>query len=173
MKDREHGQLAPLTPTCGTLVMLRTVLAQPALIAANYSPYLKRFYEQVKVWREEGRRPGAQVSRHHLPNLEEQVGSQRLPGVCLAEDHEDAVGPANGNPGFWFPHRRPPDSADARMVLAGRGSLRRGKPGRAFAFHARFCKPDNRSGRLRRKSEAEQFLRLTKDENQVVVDKTS
>lgn len=28
-------------------------------------------------------------------------------------------------------------------------------------------------GRLRRKSEAEQFLRLTKDENQVVVDKTS
>jgi hypothetical protein len=28
-------------------------------------------------------------------------------------------------------------------------------------------------GRLRRKPEAEQFLRLTKDENQVVVDKTS
>jgi len=31
----------------------------------------------------------------------------------------------------------------------------------------------NRDGRLRRKPEAEQFLRLTKDENQVVVDKTS
>lgn len=31
----------------------------------------------------------------------------------------------------------------------------------------------NRDGRLRRKPEAEQFLRLAKDENQVVVDKTS
>jgi hypothetical protein len=30
-----------------------------------------------------------------------------------------------------------------------------------------------RDGRLRRKPEAEQFLRLAKDENQVVVDKTS
>ena len=30
-----------------------------------------------------------------------------------------------------------------------------------------------RDGRLRRKPEAEQFLRLTKDENQVEVDKTS
>ena len=30
-----------------------------------------------------------------------------------------------------------------------------------------------RDGRLRRKPEAKQFLRLTKDENQVVVDKTS
>jgi hypothetical protein len=32
---------------------------------------------------------------------------------------------------------------------------------------------NNRDGRLRRKPEAEQFLRLAKDENQVVVDKTS
>ena len=31
----------------------------------------------------------------------------------------------------------------------------------------------NRDGRLRRKPEAKQFLRLAKDENQVVVDKTS
>jgi hypothetical protein len=31
----------------------------------------------------------------------------------------------------------------------------------------------NCDGRLRRKPEAAQFLRLTKDENQVVVDKTS
>jgi hypothetical protein len=31
----------------------------------------------------------------------------------------------------------------------------------------------DRDGRLRRKPEAEQFLRLAKDENQVVVDKTS
>ena len=31
----------------------------------------------------------------------------------------------------------------------------------------------NRDGRLRRKPEAEQFLRLAKDENQVIVDKTS
>jgi hypothetical protein len=31
----------------------------------------------------------------------------------------------------------------------------------------------NRDGRLRRKPEAMQFLRLAKDENQIVVDKTS
>jgi hypothetical protein len=31
----------------------------------------------------------------------------------------------------------------------------------------------NRDGRLRRKPETERFLRLAKDENQVVVDKTS
>jgi hypothetical protein len=37
----------------------------------------------------------------------------------------------------------------------------------------RSARPCNRDGRLRRKPEAEQFLRLTKDENQCVVDKTS
>ena len=37
----------------------------------------------------------------------------------------------------------------------------------------RSAKARNHDGRLRRKPEAEQFLRLTKDENQVVVDKTS
>jgi hypothetical protein len=37
----------------------------------------------------------------------------------------------------------------------------------------RSARPCNRDGRLRRKPEAEPFLRLTKDKNQVVVDKTS
>lgn len=37
----------------------------------------------------------------------------------------------------------------------------------------RSAKPANRDGWLRRKPEAEQFLRLAKDENQIVVDKTS
>ncbi len=33
----------------------RTALVQSALIAANYSPYLKRFYEQVKARRGAGK----------------------------------------------------------------------------------------------------------------------
>jgi hypothetical protein len=37
----------------------------------------------------------------------------------------------------------------------------------------RSARARNHDGRLRRKPEAEQFLRLAKDENQIVVDKTS
>jgi hypothetical protein len=37
----------------------------------------------------------------------------------------------------------------------------------------RSAEVNGRDGRLRRKPEAEQFLRLTKDENQCAVDKTS
>ena len=37
----------------------------------------------------------------------------------------------------------------------------------------RSAKARNHDGRLRRKPEAAQFLRLAKDENQIVVDKTS
>lgn len=37
----------------------------------------------------------------------------------------------------------------------------------------RSATPSNRDGRLRRKPEAKQFLRLAKDENQCGVDKTS
>jgi hypothetical protein len=58
-------------------------------------------------------------------------------------------------------------------VLGGKGSLRRGKPGRALASCAPFCGRIIRDGRLRREPDAVQFLRLAKDENQVVVDKTS
>jgi len=60
-----------------------------------------------------------------------------------------------------------------RTVLAGKGSLRRGQPRRALASSAPFCAASIRDGRLRREPDAAQFLRLTKDENQVVVDKTS
>jgi hypothetical protein len=58
-------------------------------------------------------------------------------------------------------------------VLGGKGSLRRANSGRALASCARFCTPMIRDGRLRREPDAAQFLRLVKDENQVVVDKTS
>lgn len=61
----------------------------------------------------------------------------------------------------------------SRTVLGGKGSLRHGKPGRALASCAPFCASIDRDGRLRREPDAEQFLRLTKDENQIVVDKTS
>ena len=37
----------------------------------------------------------------------------------------------------------------------------------------RYADASHRDGRLRRKPEAKQFLRLEKDENQIVVDKTS
>ena len=61
----------------------------------------------------------------------------------------------------------------SRTVLGGKGSLRRVKSGRALASCAPFCRMIIRDGRLRREPDAMQFLRLAKDENQVVVDKTS
>jgi len=58
-------------------------------------------------------------------------------------------------------------------VLGGKGSLRRGTPRRALASCAPLCLRIIRDGRLRREPDTVQFLRLAKDENQVVVDKTS
>ena len=55
---------------------------QSALIAANYSPYLKRFYEQVKARRGAGKAIIALARKflgHHLPDVEEQVGLRGLP----------------------------------------------------------------------------------------------
>jgi hypothetical protein len=60
-----------------------------------------------------------------------------------------------------------------RTVLGGKGSLCRGQNRRALASSAPFCTRMIRDGRLRREPDAVQFLRLAKDENQVVVDKTS
>ena len=60
-----------------------------------------------------------------------------------------------------------------RTVLGGKGPLRRGKNGRALASCAPFCRMMIRDGRLRREPDTVRFLRLAKDENQVVVDKTS
>jgi hypothetical protein len=65
------------------------------------------------------------------------------------------------------------EASGSRTVLGGKGSLRRGKPRRALVSCAPFRLRTNRDGRLRREPDTEQFLRLTKDENQVVVDKTS
>ena len=60
-----------------------------------------------------------------------------------------------------------------RTVLGGKGPLCRGQNRRALASSAPFCTRMIRDGRLRREPDAVQFLRLAKDENQVVVDKTS
>ena len=62
---------------------------------------------------------------------------------------------------------------NSRTVLGGKGALRRGKLRRALAACAPFYRLTNRDGRLRREPDAEQFLRLAKDENQMAVDKTS
>jgi hypothetical protein len=58
-------------------------------------------------------------------------------------------------------------------VLGGKGTLRRAKNRRALASCAPLCQGIIRDGRLRREPDTEQFLRLTKDENQMRVDKTS
>ena len=61
----------------------------------------------------------------------------------------------------------------ARTVLGGKGPLRRGTNRRALASCAPFWLQTIRDGRLRREPDAVPFLRLARDENQVVVDKTS
>ena len=61
----------------------------------------------------------------------------------------------------------------SRTVLGVKGSLRRGQPRRALDPSAPFRLSMIRDGRLRRESDVAQFLRLTKDADQVVVDKTS
>jgi hypothetical protein len=65
------------------------------------------------------------------------------------------------------------ETVASRTVLGGKGSLRRGKNRRALASCAPFRRGIFRDGRLRREPDAVEFLRLKKDENQVVVDKTS
>ena len=66
-----------------------------------------------------------------------------------------------------------PGAGGRTTVLGGKGPLRRGKHRRAPASCAPLCLRINRDGRLRREPDIEQFPRLAKDENQVVVDKTS
>ncbi len=75
-----------------------------------------------------------------------------------------------GNPP---PGIRASGSQRSRPSWCGKGSLRRGKHRRALASSAPFCSRMIRDGRLRREPDVVQFLRLAKDENQVVVDKTS
>ncbi|HTA42619.1 MAG TPA: hypothetical protein VK789_09240 [Bryobacteraceae bacterium] len=61
----------------------------------------------------------------------------------------------------------------SRTVLGVKGSLRRGSNRRARDASAPFRLSTIHDGRLRREPDKEQFLRLTKDGNQVAVDKTS
>jgi hypothetical protein len=65
------------------------------------------------------------------------------------------------------------EGRSSRTVLGVKGSLRRGSNRRAPDSSAPFRTRIVHDGRLRREPFAAQFLRLTKDENQVVVDKTS
>ena len=62
--------------------------------------------------------------------------------------------------------------SSSRTVLGGKGPLRSGCR-RALASCAPFRRTILHDGRLRREPDAVQFLCLTKDKNQVVVDKTS
>jgi hypothetical protein len=119
-------------------------------------------------------RAGAQVSRDYLPNFEKQMGPRRLPELCVGGGVMKTLG--NPPPGIQACGSRcavRPRMRNSRTVLGGKGSLRRGTPRRALASSAPFCLRIIRDGRLRREPDTEQFLRLAKDENQVVVDKTS
>jgi hypothetical protein len=66
-----------------------------------------------------------------------------------------------------------PRALNSRTVLGNKGSLRRARKRRALVSCAPFCEGNIRDGRLRREPDAEQYLRLAKDENQMAVDKTS
>ena len=63
-----------------------------------------------------------------------------------------------------------PTHSDSTAVLGGKGSLRRAKSRHALAFCAPPCFTTMCDGRLRREPDAQQFLRLTKTKNQMVVD---
>jgi hypothetical protein len=63
--------------------------------------------------------------------------------------------------------------SSSRTVLGGKGPLRRSTNRPALAPCAPFCTRMNRDGRLRREPLIQHFLRLARDENQIVVDKTS
>ena len=155
----------------------RTALVQSALIAANYSPYLKRCYEQVEGAagsRQGDHRTGAEVFGHHLPDVKEQVDIRGLPQLRIGGGVMKTLG--NPPPGIQVSgshcavRRR---ACGRTTVLGGKGSLRRGKHRRALASCAPFCTRTNHDGRLRREPDAAQYLRLAKAENQVVFDKTS
>lgn len=62
---------------------------------------------------------------------------------------------------------------NSRTEPGSKGSLRRGSQRRAVASCAPFCRATIRDGLLRREPDADQFLRLTKDENQCGAEKTS
>lgn len=103
----------------------RTAPVQSALIAANHSPYLKRFYKQVRA-------PlGADNAITTL--------ARKFPGIIYRtlknkwafgdfrtsfwrRRHEEARGSTNGNPGFGFPLA--PGFSSSEALLGGKGSPR-------------------------------------------------
>ena len=81
--------------------------------------------------------------------------------------------PTTGIPGIWFPFRRPSTAGLAERCSAARVRF-------AAANNAAPLPPARRSapwmiatGGSIREPDAQRFLRLAKDENQIVVDKTS
>ena len=81
--------------------------------------------------------------------------------------------PPPGNQAFGSHCAARRRALNRRTVLGGKGALRRGQLRRALASCAPFCRQLIATGGSAGNQMAEQFLRLTKDENQMVVDKTS
>jgi hypothetical protein len=79
--------------------------------------------------------------------------------------HRESTHPAPAPPPVPLPARK--------TVLGGKGPLRRAKQRRAPVSSAPFCNRIMHDGRLRREPDAQPFLRLAKDVNQMAVDKTS
>ena len=87
-----------------------TALVQSALIAANYSPYLKNFYERVKARRGAGRATIA-LARKFLGityrTLKQKWVFEGFPNLFWRRAHDTALGSPCRNPGLWYPLRRP------------------------------------------------------------------
>jgi hypothetical protein len=111
---------------------------------------------------------------HYLPNAEKQVGVRELSQFCVGGGSMKTLGnPPPGIQASGSHYAVRYRFGSSRTLLGRKGSLRRGPNRRALAPCAPFCIQITRDGRLRREPDAAQFLRLTKDENQVVIDKTS
>jgi hypothetical protein len=138
---------------------------QAALIAANYNPYLRNFYERVKARRGAGRAIIA-LARKFLDII-----YRTLKNKWVFEDFSNFVLGGERMTPLWalLPGIQAsgsgcaarPWTANSRTVLGVKGLLRRGLHRRALDSCAPFCRAGICDGRLRREPEAVQVLRLT------------
>jgi hypothetical protein len=81
--------------------------------------------------------------------------------------------PTTGIPGIWFPFRRPSVGWLAERCSAARVRFAAANPAAPLPPARRSTPSMIATGGSIREPDAQRFLRLTKDENQAVVDKTS
>jgi transposase len=143
----------------------RTALIQSALIAARYSPYLRKFFERVKDRRGAGKAHhcvGPEISGDHLSDAQKQVGLRGFSQFRSGGGRMTRSGLSFQEPGLsLIPASAARQTmANSRTVLGVKGPLRRGPLRRALDSCAPFCRVRTRDGRLRRESETAPVLRL-------------